>query len=99
MADYGIAVKELDGLDLGASKAEHLAGGQDWFFVDDQPVVIFGDPVTPHAPPLPIQHLSPVMDVEKSTWMFLDDIGVIRQGHKGNCLHLSTGRPWFTIPD
>lgn len=98
---YGIAVKTLDGLDLDGNNtndAPHLAGGQDWFFVDEQPVVILGDQVTPHAPPIP-PHLIPIMNVEGSSWMSLDNIPVIRKGHKANCLHPSTGRDWFTIPD
>lgn len=95
---YGIAVKTLDGIDLGASKAPHLAGGQNWYIVDGQPVVIFNDPVTPHAPPI-IPHLTPRMNNESSAWMTLDNIPVIREGNKANCMHLSTGRDWFLLPD
>lgn len=96
---YGIAVKDLDGLYLGENnKANHLAGGQDWFYVDGEPVVIHGDEVTVHAPPIPL-HLTPFMNNEHSTWMYLDDIPVIREKNKANCLHESTGRDWFLLPD
>lgn len=95
---YGIAVKNKDGLDLGNSNAPHLGGGQNWFIVDDEPVIVFGDEVTPHAPPF-IPHIAPVMNVEGSSWMTIDGIKVIREGHKGNCMHVSTGRDWFLIAD
>lgn len=93
MADYGIAVKTLD-----SAGGPHLAGGQDWFLVEDKEVVIFGDHVTPHAPPI-LPHTTPIMNQDSSSWMELDGVPVIREGHKANCLHQSTGRPWFTIPD
>lgn len=99
---YGIAVKTLDGLDLDGNNtndAPHLAGGQDWFLVEGQPVVIHNDPVTPHLPPLPIEHIAPVMNQDASTWMDLDGIPVIREGNLANCLHPSTGRDWFVLPD
>lgn len=93
MADYGITVKELDN-----AVGKQLAGGQDWFYVEEQPVVIHNDRIEPHPPPIPPHVPVPAMTGAPSDWMFLDDIGVIREGCVANCLHVTTGRSWFTIP-
>ena len=89
---FGIAVKALD-----AAEGVQLAGGQSFFNVEGQPVVLLGDPVTPHPPPIP-PHTAPVM-AEGSGWMRLNGIPVCREGNLANCGHASTGRPWFRIPD
>lgn len=87
---HGIAVKSLD-----SAGGAQLAGGQDWFNVQGQQVVLLGDPVTPHSIGI---HLTPVM-AEGSSWMTIDGVPVCREGHLASCGHASTGRSWFTIPD
>lgn len=90
MTGYGIAVKTLD-----HAGGAQLAGGQDWFRVEDELVVLLGDPVTPHAPG-GVHAASPVM-VEGSDWMTIDGVPVCRQGHAASCGHLTTGRASFLI--
>lgn len=89
---HGIAVKAKD-----FAGGAQIAGGQTFFFVEDELVVVKGDPVTPHpiAPP----HSSNPYMAEGSSWMSLNGIPVCREGHKANCGHPSTGRGWFNIPD
>lgn len=89
---HGIAVKTKD-----FAGGAQIAGGQDFFSVEGELVVVLGDPVTPH-PPFPPHSTNPVM-AEASNWMTLNGIPVCREGHKANCGHPSTGRGWFTIPD
>lgn len=89
---YGIAVKAKD-----SAGGAQIAGGQTFWFVEDQLVVVKGDPVTPH-PPFPPHSTNPVM-AEGSSWMTLNGIPVCREGHKANCGHSSTGRGWWDIPD
>ena len=85
----GIAVKTLD-----SAGGTQLAGGQDFFKVEGQDVVLLSDPVQGHG----LQpHASPVM-AEASSWMSLDDVSVCQEGHKASCGHPSTGRSWFTLP-
>ncbi len=86
---HGVAVKTLD-----AAGGQQLAGGQDWFTIEGQPVVLIGDPVAPHGKP---PHLSPVM-AQGSDWMTIDDKPVCREGHLASCGHATTGRSWFFIP-
>lgn len=88
---HGIAVAQLD-----TAGGAQLAGGQGWFTVEGQPVVLQGDPVAPHG--LPPHSPAPVM-AQGSSWMTLDGVPVVRAGHLASCGHPSTGRPWFTIPD
>ena len=88
---HGIAVRALD-----SAGGAQLAGGQGFFFVEGEPVVLLGDPVTPHPPAFP--HTAPFM-AQGSGWMTLNSIPVCREGHQANCGHPSTGRPWFRIPD
>lgn len=88
---HGIAVAQLD-----AAGGAQQAGGQGWFTVDGQPVVLLGDPVAPHGPP---PHSPVPVMVQGSGWMTLDGVPVVRAGHMASCGHASTGRPWFTIPD
>ncbi len=87
---FGIAVASTDSA-VGAQ----LGGGQSFFSVEGQPVVLIGDPVAPHgnAP-----HSSPAMG-QGSSWMTLNGTPVCRAGHMASCGHASTGRPWFAIPD
>lgn len=87
----GIAVKALD-----FAGGAQIAGGQDWFTVEDQPVVLLGDPVTPHGPP-PHSPL-PVM-AQGADWMSIDGVPVCREGHAASCGHATTGRPWFLIDE
>lgn len=86
----GIVVKALD-----SAGGVQLAGGQNFFQVDGQDVVLLGDPVQGHG----LQpHASPVM-AEASNWISLDGVPVCQEGHKATCGHASTGRSWFTLPD
>ncbi len=85
----GIARRTLD-----QAGGAQLAGGQGWFRVDGQPVVLLGDPVAPHGPAL---HLAPVM-VEASVWLRLDGVPVCRAGNIASCGHATTGASWFVIP-
>ncbi|MCJ8142976.1 PAAR domain-containing protein [Ancylobacter sp. A5.8] len=87
----GIAVKSLD-----SAGGAHLAGGQDWMTVEDQLVVVLGDPVTPHGDP-PHSPL-PIM-VEGSEWFLIDGVPVCRAGHRASCGHASSGRDWFLIDE
>lgn len=90
MSGYGIAVKSLD-----SAGGAQLAGGQDWFIVDGELVVVLGDPVTPHAPGG--IHAAPPVMAEGSDWMTIDAIPVCRQGHAASCGHTTTGRSFFLI--
>lgn len=90
MSGHGIAVRSLD-----AAGGAQLAGGQGWWRVAGELVVLLGDPVTPH-PPVPPHTTAPVM-AEGSAWMSIDGVPVCREGHAASCGHLSTGRAWFTI--
>lgn len=87
----GIAVKQLD-----------RAGGvqilpppmQDFWFVEDNLVVLIGDLVeahgpTPHSPPPPM--------AEGSHWMTINGIPVCRRGDRAVCGHPTTGRTWWKI--
>lgn len=88
---FGIAVKALD--EAGGAQ---LAGGQGWFQVEGQLVVLLGDPVTPH-PPFPPHTTGPVM-AEASDWMTIDGVPVCREGNAASCGHTTTGRSWWTLP-
>lgn len=88
----GIAVKTLD--EAGGIQ---LAGGQDWFLVDDQPAVLLGDPVEPH-PIGPPHDTTPVM-AQASDWFSIDGIPVCREGHAASCGHPTSGRSWFLIDE
>lgn len=87
---HGIAVKTTD-----SAGGTQLAGGQSFFKVEGQYVVLQGDPVMSHGLGL---HVGPVM-AEGSSWMTLNGVPVCREGHLASCGDASTGRPWFTIPD
>lgn len=87
---HGITVKNLD-----AAGGAQIAGGQGFLRIQGEPVVLLGDPVTPHGIAL---HAAPVM-AEGSGWMTLNGVPVCREGHAANCGHRTTGRPWFRIPD
>jgi len=84
----GIAVKALD-----SAGGAQLAGGQDFFIVQGQPVVVIGDPVQAHGQQ---SHASPVM-AEGESWFTVNGIPVCRAGHLATCGHASTGRAWFTV--
>lgn len=84
----GIAVKLLD-----SAGGPQLALTQSWFTVENQPVVLLGDMVTPHGIGT---HASPVM-VQASTFFKVAGIGVCRQGDMASCGDPSTGRAWFSV--
>lgn len=86
---HGIAVYLLD-----IAGGQQLNGGQTFFKVDGQNVILLGDPIKPHGAGL---HGAPVM-AEGSAWMSLNGTPVCRESHLANCLHPTTGRPWFRIP-
>lgn len=95
MSKYGITVKTLD-----YAAGMELSGGQNWFHVEGQPVIVYKDPIVPHLPPLsPICFTAPAQSADKSTWMFIDNIPVIREKHTANCGHQATGRDWWKIID
>lgn len=85
----GIAVRLLD-----RAGGRQLGGGQSFFSVDGQPVVVLGDAVEPHAPPV---HKAPIKMVQASGWMSLNGVPVCHAGHLASCGHASTGRGWFNI--
>lgn len=87
---YGIAVKSLD-----SAGAPHLGGGQSFFKVSGQAVIVQGDAITPHgnAP-----HAAPTM-AQGSSWLKLNGVPACRAGHLATCQHPSTGQAWFTLPD
>lgn len=84
----GIAVKTLD-----SAGGAQLAGGQDFFEVQGQPVVLLGDPVEAHGKQ---PHGSPVM-AEGESWFTANGIPICRAGHLATCGHASTGQSWFTV--
>lgn len=84
----GIAVKVLD-----SAGGAQLAGGQSTWEIDGQPVVLLGDPVSPHGDS---PHSGAVM-VTASQWMSINGVPVCRAGDMANCGHPTTGRPWFDI--
>lgn len=85
-----IAVKSTD-----SAGGPHLAGGQGFYKVEGQPVVLLGDKVTPHgsSPHGP----SPPSMVEASSFYKINGIGAVRQGDKASCGHESTGRSWYRV--
>lgn len=86
---YGIAVNSLD-----SAGGTQLNGGQNFFSVEGENVILLGDPVAGHGLP---PHAAPVM-AEGSSWMTINGTPVCREGHAASCGHPSTGRPWFRIP-
>lgn len=86
---HGIAVRSLD----NAGGGDQLAGGQDFFFVENEPVVVIHDPLVPHGVGL---HGAPKM-AEGSEWFLLNGQPACREGHLANCGHPTTGRGWFFI--
>jgi len=95
MAAKGIAVKQKD-----SAGGPHIAGGQTCFEVDDKLVVVFGDSVTPHAPPF-LPHTAPVMNVpgQHSSFFEIEGKKVIVKDNAANCGHTSTGRDWFVLEE
>lgn len=87
---HGVARNNID-----ACGGAQLDGGQPWFYVDGERVILLGDPVTGHGPG---EHGGPVM-VEGSPWFFIDGIPVCREGHQCSCGHATTGSPWFKLSE
>lgn len=84
----GIAVKDLDaagGAQI-ASQTKVRIGGQ--------PIVLLGDPVTPHG--VPPHSPLPVM-VEGHPRVRIAGVPVCREGHVASCGHPTTGRPRVRI--
>ena len=88
---YGIAVRNLD-----RAGGRQLGGGQSFFLVQGEPVIVLGDEVEPHAPPV---HKPVIRMVEATSWMTLNGQPVCRAGHLASCTHTSSGRDWFQIPE
>lgn len=86
----GIAVKDLD-----VAGGVQLAGGQSFVTVGGKLVVLKGDPVEPHFPPVP-PHTAPFM-AEGCDWLTINGIPVCREGHSANCGHTTSGRAWVDV--
>lgn len=86
----GITVKTED-----AAGGTQLAGGQDFVTVDGKLVVLLGDPVQPH-PVGPPHSAAPKM-AEGCSWLLINGKQVCREGHKADCGHPTTGRPWVQV--
>ena len=87
----GVACVSVDyagGVQLGMQAAK--------FKIRGNPVVVIGDDVESH-PPFPPHSSRPVM-VEGTSKFRVNGIPVCREGHKANCGHETTGRPFFRIP-
>lgn len=67
---------------------------QDFWFVEDELVVLIGDLVEGHGPP---PHSPPPQMVTGSDWMTINGIPVCRRGDLAACGHETTGRPWWKI--
>lgn len=87
---YGIAVVGSD-----SAGGTQLGGGQDFFRVEGQFVVVKGDRVAGHGDS---PHSSPSM-AQGSNWFTLNGIPVVRAGHAASCGHTSSGRAWFTLSE
>jgi uncharacterized Zn-binding protein involved in type VI secretion len=85
-----IAVKTTD-----TAKGPHLAGGQSFYMVEGQPVVLLNDKVTPHGGS-PHGPKPPTM-VEASSFYKINGIGVVREGDLASCKHPSTGGSWYRV--
>jgi uncharacterized Zn-binding protein involved in type VI secretion len=88
MSNYGIARKSLD-----SAGGAQLAGGQDFVFINGIPVVLLGDPVTPHGDG---PHAGPVM-VEASSFVFINGIPVCREGNAASCGHTTSGSDFVRV--
>ena len=66
-----------------------LGMGAPTVFVNGRPVVVVGDAVSPHGPPIP-PHIGPVMQTGSST-VSANGIPVCRAGDLANCGHTATG--------
>lgn len=83
-----VGVDHAGGMQLGMQGASFKVAGS--------AVVLLGDAVQSH-PPLP-PHLGAPFMVEGASTFRLNGIPVCREGHKANCGHPTTGRPFFRIP-
>ena len=70
-----------------------LGGGQDFFFINGEPVIVKGDPVAGHGLP---PHSSPKM-VGASSFFYLNGKAVCRKGDKASCGHGATGQDFFQV--
>lgn len=66
-----------------------LGMGAPTVFVNGRPVVVVGDAVSPHGPPIP-PHIGPVMQTGSST-VFANGKPACRAGDLANCGHTATG--------
>ena len=69
---------------------------QNWCFVEGYPIARKGDSVAAHAPcdQYHPQHCSAIMS-EGSQYVFVDNIGVCRQGDKASCGHIADGSSYI----
>jgi uncharacterized Zn-binding protein involved in type VI secretion len=86
----GITVKTAD-----QAGGAQLAGGQNFVTAGGLLVVVLGDPIEPH-PMGPPHDTNPVM-AEGCDWLTINGKPVCREGHKANCGHATTGRPWVQV--
>lgn len=84
----GIAVVGLD-----SAGGTQLGGGQHFYKVEGNYVVLMGDRVASHGKD---EHSGPTM-AQSLSWYRIDGIGVCRQGHQATCGHASTGRSWYRV--
>ena len=87
---FGIAVKTKD-----SAGGMHLAGGQSFFKVEGQAVVVKGDAIMGHGSG---PHSAPKM-AQGSNWLKINGMPACRQGHQATCGHASSGRAWFCLPN
>ena len=78
---------------LDAAGGAQLGGGQAWFKVDGQAVVVAGDAVAGHGI---VPHAAPVMTAGGG-WLTLGGVPVVAEGDVATCGHVTSGAGWFRI--
>lgn len=86
----GLARRQLD-----AAGGTQLGGGQDWFTIDGEPVIVVGDLVAAHGRP---PHSPQPTMVEGLDWFAIDGRAVCRAGHRASCGHPTSGTGWTDFP-
>lgn len=85
----GVAVNNLD-----SAGGVQIQQANPWYTVESEPIVVIGDLVashgdSPHSPTPPM--------VEGESFYKVGGIPVSREGHKAQCGHATTGRPWYQL--